>query len=441
MGRGRGRWVALALVSALVGGACSIAGGGSEGYRVTTYFGRAVSLFPHSDVRILGLPAGTVTDVRAEGDRVRVVLEINKDVPVPADVQATIIPLSLIGERYVQLFPAWKEGQPRLKGGAVIPLDRTTVPVEPDEALAALKEFLEKLDPNATGRLVRSLGDSLEGVGPQLNEALEGLGTITATLASKDEELGRIIEQFDRFAATVRTRESQLGLVMDDFAQLTSLLAEERRSIEDLVRSLGRLSTDALTLVAEHRQRLDQDLTVLTRTLQSVKANLQGVRDLIDAGPPNVTGLFNAYDPVYKRVDTKTSFAPLAQAATEPVFDPLGIPIGDPLCVPIDVTCQAPSGAGSTGSLPVNPAPPVSAPPAANATVAGPATTSVTAATGTTVVPSDPLDDILGLLGGDRAHRSGVIAPRRSTAERLVRAAGGAGGFLRRAAGSLLGAL
>ena len=96
---------------------------------------------------MLGLKSGSIKQVKVEGSQVRVVLSIDEDVPLPRDVQAQIVPQSLIGERYVQLFPAWTDGQPKLQRRQLIPLTRTAVPVEPDEALKPLKEFLDSLDP------------------------------------------------------------------------------------------------------------------------------------------------------------------------------------------------------------------------------------------------------------------------------------------------------
>src|SRR5207249_3449771 len=145
----------VAIVLAASGLAACSGGGGGGGYELTAYFDKAISLYPQSSVKVLGLPAGRVKSVKVVGTSVRVRMRINNDVPVPADVKASIVPLSLIGERYVQLFPAWTTGVPRAKSGAVIPLERTSIPVEPDEALAAIKHLLDRLDPQATGRLVK----------------------------------------------------------------------------------------------------------------------------------------------------------------------------------------------------------------------------------------------------------------------------------------------
>src|SRR5207248_2278051 len=162
--------VVAVVLTGLLLSSCSIVGGGGGGnYQLTAWFPKTIALVPASDVKVLGLSAGKVKDVKVDRGRVRVVLNIKKSVPVPADVHAEIIPQSLIGERYVQLFPAWTDGQSRARNGDVIPEDRTAVPVEPDEALAALKKFLDSLDPNATGRLVQNAANDLSGNGQNLN--------------------------------------------------------------------------------------------------------------------------------------------------------------------------------------------------------------------------------------------------------------------------------
>ena len=337
---------ALLAVTAVVAAAlpaCSSGGGG--GYELVAWFDKAVSLYEQSDVKVLGLSAGTVEEIEVVDTLVRVRMTIRDDQPVPPDVRATIVPLSLIGERYVQLFPVWQEGQPRAEPGTEIPVERTTIPTEPDEALAALKKFLDALDPNATGRLVRNLAADLDGNGQGINDALGGLADLTGLLASKDAELVGIIEHFDRFTATLRTRERQIGTVMDQFAGLTSLLAEERGNVEKLVDALARISVDGLDLVGEHGARLDRDLTVITRLLQSVRANLKTIDTLLEATPIMVAGkeldgtrgLAGAWDRRFHHIDLRNATTPTLAA----LLDEIGIN-SNPVCIDgIDVDCEA----------------------------------------------------------------------------------------------------
>lgn len=117
----------------------------------------------------------------------------------------------------------------------MIPIDRTSVPVEPDEALAAVKRLLDSLDPHATGRLVTNLAQDLAGQGQGLSGAFNGLSRLTTTLASKDQDVVGIIDNIDRLSSTLSTREAELGKVLDEFAAATRVLADERQQIDTLV--------------------------------------------------------------------------------------------------------------------------------------------------------------------------------------------------------------
>jgi virulence factor Mce-like protein len=380
--------------------ACSSSGG----YEVTAYFEKAVSLYPKGDVKILGLSSGKIKDVKVVDTRVRVRMRINDNVNLPADVQATIVPLSLIGERYVQLFPAWTHGEPTARPGTVIPLERTSVPVEPDQALAALKKFLDTLDPNATGRLIKNLADDLEGNGQTLNDALGGFAQLSDTLADKDEQLAHLIDNFDRFTATLRTRESQLGKVMDQFATTTHLLAEERDTIARLVKALAQTSSSGLDLVSEHGGALNTDVKTLTAALETVNANLDNVRAFLTATPqliagPNLDGgqgLLRSWDPSFHHIDLRQATTPTLAL----LLGALGIP-STGVCIPVDVDC--------TPSLPLSSA-----------------KTAQSTAPAAVDYRSSPVDSVVGLLEGPASTKPTVTrteAPTPRKASAVSRAA------------------
>lgn len=342
--------VGAVVVIALLAAGCGVVGGGGGSYQVTVFFPRAVSLYESSQVRVLGLPAGHVSDIVVEGDRVRVVLAVDEDVPVPVDARAALIPQSLIGERYVQLTPAWLEGEERLQDldedERIIDLDETIIPVEPDEALAELNEFLEDLNPDDLGRLITNAAEDLDGNGAHLNRALETVSGLVDSFARRDDELAAIVDNFDRFTATLVEREAQIGEVIDSFARTTGVLAEERRNLEALLAGLARISEDGFDLVAEHAVRLRSDLDTVSRLGQSLVANIDAVTQLLDAGPMLADGLTDAFNPTLRAINLRTQFGPIAQAAIEPVLQSI---FGDDVtvpCVPVDTACPSPVAVG-----------------------------------------------------------------------------------------------
>jgi phospholipid/cholesterol/gamma-HCH transport system substrate-binding protein len=342
MRRGTAVLVVVAALAALP--ACGVLGGGDT-YTLTAHFPRAVSVFPSGDVRVLGLPAGEVTKVEVEGDTVLVELAISSDVKVPEGARAQIVPQSLIGERYIQLSPAFEEGMDTMQDGDEI--EDTIVPVEPDEALAALKEFLDSLDPDGLGALVTNLEEDLRGNGAALNDTLGSFSELVGTFAANDDVLLRIIDSFDQLSATLVTREAQLGEVLDAFAAASDVLADERQSITDLVAGLADLSRTGLRLVGEHSTALRADIQTLADAAATIDANLSSVTSLLTAGNLLTTGLLDAYNPSIRAIDLRNNFSPLILHVVEVL---LGVP-GLGVCDVIPVLGECPAAAAqSTGT-------------------------------------------------------------------------------------------
>ncbi|MDQ2651030.1 MAG: MCE family protein [Actinomycetota bacterium] len=349
----------VVLLAAAFLPACGLWPGGGDSYTLHAYFPRAVSVFSSSDVKVLGLPAGTVTAVEVEGDQVRIDMKIKDSIDVPKDVTAQIVPQSLIGERYIQLSPAFKEGMERAEDGMTIERDHTIVPVEPDEAFAAIKDFLDSLDPKGLGRLVTNLEEDLRGNGATLNTALGSLSELVTTFAEKDEALTRIVDSFDRLTATLANREQQLGEVLDAFAEVSQVLADERSSIEGLVGGLAELSQSGLRLVGEHAGALRTDVETLADAAATIDANLAAVELLLESGGNLAAGVYGAYNPQVRALNLRNNFSPLVTEVLDTLLGQLGIPA---LCLPITATCgvAATSNAGdatvarvTSGSTPV----------------------------------------------------------------------------------------
>ena len=387
------RRFALGALAALVAAtvpACGLVGGGDT-YQLTAFFDRAVSVFPSSDVRVLGLPAGSVADVEIDGDQVRVDMRIPADIKIPKDATAQIVPQSLIGERYIQISPAFRDGMTAAEDGDV--LEKTVIPVEPDEALAALKEFLDSLDPEGIGDLVTNLEEDLRGNGPALNSALGSLSQLVETFAENDDVLVRIVDSFDRLTATLATREQQLGEVMDAFAEASQVLADERQGIEDLIGGLADLSANGLALVGEHASALRTDIETLAEAAATIDANLSSVEQLLASGPQLTAGIIGAYNEELRAIDLRNNFSPLITELADLALSQLGLP---PLCFPVLQTCPV-SGAAAAPATPavIDPATtpvssllqllgaPTEAPPASGSSTLGRLGERVRAATAT----------------------------------------------------------
>ncbi|MEH0938964.1 MlaD family protein, partial [Micromonospora psammae] len=211
--------------------------GGS--YVVHMDLARAGGIFTNAPVTYRGVPVGRVTAVTLRGDGVRADLRLRRGTQVPDDLRAVVAQRSAVGEQYVDLRPERDTG-PYLGDGAVIPADRTGVPLAPETLLTNLDALVRSLDPDDLTVLITELGTAFEG---------------------NEQALGRILDAGD-------------ALLIEADAHLPETLA----LIED-----GRTVLTTQAESAEALRRWSAGLARLAETLRGADPDL---RRLLAAGPP-----------------------------------------------------------------------------------------------------------------------------------------------------------
>lgn len=304
----RGIAVAAALVLLVALGWTILRPAGQ--YRVTAFFTETVGLYPGSDVRVLGIPIGTIDDVVPLGDKVRVEMSIDDDYDVPADADAIVLAPSLVSDRYVQFSPVY-DGGPKMEDGAEVPLERTAIPVELDAVYGALDELSDALGPNGANKdgalsdLVDVGAANLEGNGEALNRTLTGFSQAVETLSENRDDLFSSLDNLQTFTTALATIDAQVGQFNDNMAAVSELLANER---EDLQAAIALLS-DALGDVAGFVRDNTTLLTTNVNRLADVTLVLVQQRDklaqVLDVAPAALSNLARAYNPDFGTLDTR----------------------------------------------------------------------------------------------------------------------------------------
>ena len=116
---------------------------------LTAHFPRTVSVYEGSDVRVLGVPVGTVDTVDALRHRREVTMRTTTRCKLPADAKAVIIAPSIVGDRYVQLTPGLLGRAARCSPTAPTLTDeQTAVPLELDQIYYSLDQLTVALGPD-----------------------------------------------------------------------------------------------------------------------------------------------------------------------------------------------------------------------------------------------------------------------------------------------------
>ncbi|WP_158842161.1 MCE family protein [Saccharothrix deserti] len=270
--------------------------------RIAAYFTAAVGVYEGSDVRVLGVKVGRVVGVLPDGGAVRVDLELDHDVDVPADARAVVVSPNIVADRYVQLTPVYTGGD-KIAPGAVITSVHTAGTVELDELYSSLDTLLTALGPNGANRegalsdLLRTGAANLDGNGGALHESIRQLADAAKTLAGSREDLFGTVDNLQSFTSMLAANDEQVGRLADQLADVSGFFAAER---DDLGAALGELASaleQVRGFVHDNRDRVKssvEDLAVLTGTLVQQQ---QSLTEMLEVAPVALHNVVNAYDP------------------------------------------------------------------------------------------------------------------------------------------------
>lgn len=334
--------VLTVLVLTLLGGSALLASGTSA-KTVTADFDRTVGLFVGSDVRVMGMRVGEVTEITPYGTGVRVEMSYDGEYQLPADVKAVLVAPSVIADRFVQLTPGYVSG-PVLASGAVIGIDDTRVPVELDESLKVTTDLATALGPdgaNENGALADALTTMarvLEGNGKPTRQALRDLAAATDVISAGADELGSTVENLSgvtgtlaRYDADVRTFNARLGAVAGS-------LAEDSQRLSDLLATLAGSLGEVTTFIETNRALLTTNVNQLASVAAALVSERKALTEILDIAPLAFTNLTETYDAQAQAVRTRANFTEVARVIDQVICDTLKKQVGasiDPLCAAI----------------------------------------------------------------------------------------------------------
>ena len=266
-----GRLAGVAVVVSLLATGCIGGGGGGTTYHAV--FSRAVQLFEAGDVRVLGVNVGTITDIHNEGSGVEVTFTVSSDMKLPADVRAAIVPASLLGERYIQLYPAYQSGS-TLPPGSTIGPSNTSVPAEPDELLRSLQNYLGALDPKTVSTFVQNAAKILQGNGAKLNDLIGNAANVLSELSAKRADLSQIVVEFDKLSTSLANRQKAVSDLINAYNTVAGTLVSNKSSLEGTITGLRDAALELANLLLAHRGTLHGDVASLTATAQTLSKNV-----------------------------------------------------------------------------------------------------------------------------------------------------------------------
>lgn len=288
----------------------------STGRTVTGYFTSAVGVYPDNEVLILGVPVGRISSVQPQGRVVKVVMTVDGSVQVPAGASAVVVSPSLVAGRSIQLTPAYTTG-PLMADGAVIPVERTAVPLGVDDLTQAANELAIMLGPHGANRqgalsdLLDVGASNLRGNGQALHDTIGNLAQLSGTLSGSRRELFATITQLQSFVSTLAANDAQVRQFTAQLADVSNVLAGERGDLAATLAQLSLALGEVAAFVQDNRAVLTSDVDRLIEVTAVLVRQRAALGDILDTAPTGLGNLNNTYNSSSGTVDTRLNLEEL----------------------------------------------------------------------------------------------------------------------------------
>jgi phospholipid/cholesterol/gamma-HCH transport system substrate-binding protein len=272
---------------------------------VVAYFSDTLALYPGDKVQIMGVRVGTIDNIEPAGDKMKVTLSYESKYKVPANATASILNPSLVASRTIQLAPPYTGG-PVMEDDAVIPLDRTQVPVEYDELRDSLDRILTDLGPTQEqpkgpfGDVIESFADGLSGKGKQINTTLNSLSEALTTLNEGRGDFFSVVKSLALFVNALYRSDQQFVALNDDLAQFTNSFTNTDRELATALQDLNQLLTTTRGFLDENSEVLTHDINNLADVTNAIlqPEPLDGLETGLHVFPNLGANIINISSPV-----------------------------------------------------------------------------------------------------------------------------------------------
>jgi phospholipid/cholesterol/gamma-HCH transport system substrate-binding protein len=230
------------------------------------------------DIRIAGVKVGSVKKVEiVDRTRARVTFTVRDATAVTRSSTATIRYRNLVGQRYIAVTQGVGDTS-RMPDGSTIPMSRTQPALDLTTLFNGFKPLFAALTPADVNKLSYEVIQVFQGEGSNLEGLLRSTGSVTQTLADRDQLIGDVITNLNSVLKTIGDRDHQLSDLITQFRTFMAGLVQDKDAILNSLDSVSALSQETADITTGIRP----GFVASVKELRQVATNLNQGRDEID---------------------------------------------------------------------------------------------------------------------------------------------------------------
>ncbi len=269
---------------------------------VVAYFDNSNGVFAGDDVLIRGVPVGKILKIEPQPLRSKISFWFDRKYKVPANANAAILSPQLVTGRAIQLTPPYTGG-PTMGDGAVIPQERTAVPVEWDDLRAQLHRLTELLKPTQPGKvstlgaLINTAADNLRGQGPTIRDAIIKLSQTVSTLNDQRNDIFSTLKNLSTLVTALHDSADLLEQLNHNLAAVSALLADDPNKVGRAAEDLNAVVAHVQSFAADNREAMGTASDKLTSITNALVDSLDDIKQTLHIGPTVLQNFNNIYEP------------------------------------------------------------------------------------------------------------------------------------------------
>ncbi|MCW2783659.1 MAG: virulence factor Mce family protein [Marmoricola sp.] len=273
--------ITFIIVTSLATGVLVVLIGNLDFEKTQSYhaiFSDATGLVKGDDIRVAGVKVGSVKKIQiVDRTKAEVTFSVRDATPVTRSSTATIRYRNLVGQRYVSVTQGVGDSS-TLPPGSTIPESRTAPALDLTVLFNGFKPLFAALSPSDVNKLSYEIIQVFQGEGGNIQGLLQSTGSLTNTLADRDQLIGSVITNLNAVLKTVGDRDGQLSSLIVNLNTFVGGLTQDRSAILNSLDAVSNLTQQT----ADITTGLRPGLVASIKGLRTVATNLNNGRDEID---------------------------------------------------------------------------------------------------------------------------------------------------------------
>jgi phospholipid/cholesterol/gamma-HCH transport system substrate-binding protein len=251
-------------------------------------------------------------------------MHYDPEVQIPAGAKAVIVSPSVVGDRFVQLTPAYTGGQV-LADGATLQENRTAVPLELDQIYSSLDDLTTALGPNGANKrgaltdLLNTTAANFGGQGAKFHRTIANFGRLSGTLADNKDNLFGSVRELEGFVRTLARGDHTVRRFNQTLAGVSSMLKGERGDLAASLHNLGIAMKQVSGFVRDNRAILGKNITGLDQVTAILVRQRTALAETLRNAPLALNNLALTYNPQAGTLDTRANLGEIGhQLSSDP---------------------------------------------------------------------------------------------------------------------------